>query len=267
MTAFMQQVMAKDMVLLKAQYRDEMEAARLTGITSGMNFFFTTVVPGGFATSPGWTRFTFKTTDLQSHADSTYTNKRWNVSGGASWLGIFGGRGGAESESAHQEFNSKLSSDQFDLSFEITEVPIVRGWFKPDYFFSRTWRFDPSNPELNSELLSDGGTPPKGMMPAYPTAIVFIRNLKLSLGHSESFQTFVSDAKKSSQGGDGYVRFGPFFLGGGGKNMSSTDSSKRDWGFKSDEQGITVSGIQAAGFRCHVIPKRPDPLPTIKDWA
>jgi len=245
-----------------------MERGRQTGITSGMDFYFTTLLPGNFARSSGWTGFTFKSTDVQSRANSTYANKRWNVSGGASWLGIFGGKGGAGSAVAHQEFNSKLSADEFDLSFEITEVPIERSWFKPSSFNNHAWRFDESNPTLRNELLSEGGSPPKGMMPAYPTHIVFVRNLKLKLGRSESFQNFVRDIKSAQQGGDGYVRFGPFFLGGGGKNMSSTESSTRDWGFSSEEQGITALGMQIAGFRCHALAKKcPDPLPSITSWA
>jgi hypothetical protein len=267
MSAFISQVSQRDLTLLKAQYLDDLERGRLTGITSGMDFYFTSLVPGNFARSTGWTGFTFASSDLQSHSGSSYANKRWNVSGGATWLGIFGGKAAAESTTSHREFNSKLNTDEFSLSFEITEVPIDRSWFRPSFLISHTWRFDPSNPDLKSDLLSDGGAPPRGMLPAYPTAIVFIRNLKLKLGHSETFQKFVSDAKSASQGGDGYLHFGPFFLGGGGKNMSAEGSSTRDWGFTSDDQGMTVPGMQIAGFRCHVLPKSPEPSPSITEWA
>ena len=192
---------------------------------------------------------------------STYTNKRWNVSGGASWLGIFGGKGGAESTSTHQEFTSKLSTDEFGPAFEITKIPFVRSWLPLAFLNSQTWRFDPGNPELKGDLLSDGGAPPKGLMAAIPMEMVVVQNLELKLGHSELFQNFVRDTKNASQGGDGYVRFGPFFLGGGGKNMSSTELSTRDWEFKSTEQGMFVPGMQIAGFQCYVFDEaRPAPL-------
>jgi hypothetical protein len=268
MSAFIDQVGQRDLTLLKAQYRDDFERARMTGITSGMDYYFTSLAPSNFARSPGWTKFTFKSTDMQSHGSSTYANKRWNLSGGASWLGIFGGRGGAESTSSHQEFTSTLNSDEFELSFEITQVPIIRSWLGLGFLNSKTWRFDPGNPELKGELLSDGGAPPKGLMTAIPMAMVVVQNLELKLGHSESFQNFVRDTKNSSQGGDGYVRFGPFFLGGGGKNMSSTESTTRDWGFKQTEQGISAPGMQVAGFQCHVFDEaRPAPLDSITEWV
>jgi hypothetical protein len=268
MGAFIDQVGQRDLTLLKAQYRDDFERARMTGITSGMDYYFTTLVPGNFARSSGWTKFTFKSTDMQSHGSSTYTNKRWNVSGGASWLGIFGGKGGAESSSSHQEFNSTLSTDEFELSFEITKLPICRDWLSLAFLNCRTWRFDPGNPELKGDLLSDGGAPPKGLMAAIPMEAVFVRQLEFKLGHSESFQNFVRDTKNATQGGDGYVRFGPFFLGGSGKNMSSTESSTRDFGFKQTAQGMSVPGMQVAGFQCYVFDEaRPAPLDSITEWV
>jgi hypothetical protein len=57
--AFIDQVTQRDMSLLKAEYRDDLEKARLTGLASGGDFYYTSLVPAGFVTSGGWTKFSF----------------------------------------------------------------------------------------------------------------------------------------------------------------------------------------------------------------
>jgi hypothetical protein len=61
------------------------------------------------------------------------------------------------------------------VSFEYRSVALVRPWFRPNAITSRVWRS--TDPEL---LLSNGATPPTGACPAYVTAAVFIRNLKIT---------------------------------------------------------------------------------------
>jgi hypothetical protein len=29
---------------------------------------------------------------------------------------------------------------------------------------------------------------------------------------------------------------------------------------------MVVPGMQVVGYKCHIIPKRPDPLPSITEW-
>ncbi len=58
------------------------------------------------------------------------------------------------------------------LSFQFCSAGLVRPWFHSEVFSSRFWKFaDPTS------QLSDGGTPPKGLWPAYVTAVVFARNI------------------------------------------------------------------------------------------
>lgn len=266
--AFIDQVMSRDLTLLKQAYRDDMEKARLTGIVSGSDFYYSSLVPGNFATSSGWTKFSFKSGDMQSRSTSSYQNKRWNVSGGASYLGIFGGKAGRSESSSREEFTSTMSSSDFSLEFEIAQLQICRPWLHQSFMQSQSWRFDPANAELQGDVLSDGGAPPRGMLPAYPTSIVFVRNLQMSLGNSESFYNYLNEKKSSSTSAGGYVSFGPFFLGGTGGNMSSTDGSTRDRGYTFDRNGISVAGMQIAGFKCAVNDQRmPNPLQTIENWV
>ena len=183
--AFIDQVMQRDMSLLKQQYRDELQNARLTGLASGSDFFYTSLLPASFATATGWTQFTFSSGDFQRYSNSSYSSSKWQAQGGGGWLGVFGGVGAAGKSQSQQEYNGGFNLDSFKLSFEIGQALISRPWFKASFINSKTWRFDQNNPETKSEMLSDGSTPPKGLMPAYPTAILFIRNLNLQMDHSE----------------------------------------------------------------------------------
>jgi hypothetical protein len=100
-------------------------------------------------------------------------------------------------------------------------------------------------------------------MPAYATTAIFVRKLALSFGERSGFSDFVRDARSSSAHAGGYVSFGPFFLGGSYSRQSASGSSSRDWGYKEQNNGIAVDGMQIIGFKCHVMPKSPDPDPNI----
>ena len=265
-SAFIDQVMQRDMALLKQQYRDELQNARITGLASGSDFFYTSLLPASFATASGWTQFSFSSGDFQRYSNSNYSCSRWKAQGGGGWLGVFGGGGGASGSESRSEYNSRFNLDTFSLSFEIGQAIISRPWFKPSFINSKSWRFDQNNPEVRGEVLSDGAVPPKGLMPAYPTAIIFIRNLNLNFGHSEGFQSFMAEHTSSSAGGGGYVNFGPFHAGGSYSRTSAHGSTQSSRGYSWDNQGMHVPGMQVIGYKCHVLPKSPDPLPSIQKW-
>jgi hypothetical protein len=264
--AFIDQVQARDMSLLKAQYKDDLEKARLTGLASGSDFFFTSLVPGSFATSTGWTRFGFSSGDYSSRSSSSFSYDQWSASAGGGFLGIFGGQGSASSTDSRSEYHGSFNSDYFKLSFEICQVPIVRPWFKTAFLVSKTWRFDQSNPDVKGQLLSNGSAPPKGLLPAYPTSAVFVRKLSMAFGQSQGFSNFISQYRSSSGGGGGFVSFGPFFLGGSASHTSRQGYTNRDWGYSWDGQTMNVDGMQIVGFKCHVLPKSPSPDPSINAW-
>jgi hypothetical protein len=140
------------------------------------------------------------------------------------------------------------------------QVPIIRPWFKTPFLTSKAWKLDHGNPEVQSkgEVLSDGNMPPDGIMPGYPTAIIFIRNLRLNFGNATGSMSanFNSHSTQASAG------WGPFSVKG---NYAHQDSH-REQHAKSDSQGITVEGMQIIGFNCHVLPKSPNPLPNITNW-
>jgi hypothetical protein len=270
-SAFIDQVMQRDMALLKQEYRDDLEKARITGKDTGSDFFFTSLVPGNFARSSGWTNFEFSSGDLQSHSSSNFSTSKWQTSGGGSFWGIVHARasGGKTRELARHE--NKFSSDVFNCSFQICQVPIVRPWFKSAFLLSKAWRFDQNDPLAKIEVVSSGlngnGKAPTGKMPAYPTSAIFVRNLKIVLGHSEGFDEFVSEKTTSEAGGGGYLTFGGLFAGGNYSRSSTNGSTDRKWGYSWKNQTLCVDGMQLAGLKCHILPKSPDPLPGITQWV
>ena len=60
------------------------------------------------------------------------------------------------------------------VTLEYTNVAVVRPWFRPEFFASRTWRF--SNPTV----VSNGGRPRQGMVPGYITSILAARNITVT---------------------------------------------------------------------------------------
>jgi hypothetical protein len=92
------------------------------------------------------------------------------------------------SEGAPGEMLSRLSFGLGDvdpsidsLSFEFSSATIIRPWLKKEAFETRFWKF--SDP---SKVLSDGAMPASGICPAYVTAVVFARNLKITKSSSSS---------------------------------------------------------------------------------
>jgi hypothetical protein len=264
--AFIDQVMLRDMALLKQQYRDELDKARLTGLASGSDFFYTSLIPGNFAKSSGWTEFRFTSADLQTHTASTFSTKKWQANAAGGFLGVFGGTGGAGASSSRVEFKGSFDSANVGLYFEIAQVPIVRPWFKPQFLLSRSWRFDQGSAEAKDQVVSDGQLPPKGMLPAYPTSVILIRGLKLTVGHASGFREFVTEHTTKSAGGKGYVSLGSLHVGGAydrtAAKGSTTQNREQHW----DGQELSIDGMQIVGYKCHLMPRSPNPLPTIDKW-
>ncbi|HEY7269906.1 MAG TPA: hypothetical protein VH951_08770, partial [Dehalococcoidia bacterium] len=63
-----------------------------------------------------------------------------------------------------------------ELSFEFRSVKVARHWFRPEVFSSRSWRLPGG-----ARPLSDGASPPSGRWPAYVAALVFARNIQVTM--------------------------------------------------------------------------------------
>jgi hypothetical protein len=264
--AFIDQVMQRDMSLLKQEYRDNLEKARLTGMASGSDFYFASVVPGNFMEASGWTNFGFSSSDFNNSSNSSYGFSQSSTSLGGGYLGIFGGGGSANSAQGSRDATVRFSSDNFAMSFSITQVPIVMKWLETAFLLSKCWRFDQGNPDAKGQMVSDGGKPPKGLIPAYPTSLICIKDLSLCFAKSSGFEEMHSSWQSSSASGGGYLMFGPFHLGGSHGRSSSSGQRSSQYHYDSETQTMTVPGAQVIGFKCHILPKSPDPNSSITQW-
>ena len=264
--AFIDQVMQRDMALLKQQYRDDLEKARLTGLASGSDFYYSSVVPGNFMNASGWTEFGFTSSDFNSGSSSSYSFSRSSTTAGGGWLGIFGGGGSASSAGGASQSHVQFDSAHFSMSFKITQVPIVRPWFKTSFLVSKLWRFDQNNPQSKSEVVSDGGKPAKGLIPAYPTSLICIKDLSLCFAKSSGFEDAQQSWQRSSASGSAAVAFGPFHFGGSHGRSSGSGQRSSQYHYDSQTQTMRVPGAQVIGFKCHILPKSPDPNSSITQW-
>ena len=268
MAAYIAQVMQRDMKLLKAEYEQDLQNATLTGISSGQDFYYTSLAPADFATSLGWSTFTFNVGDFSSYSNSTFNASGWSATEAGSFMGLFGGAATESASQSRTQCNSGFSSKNLAISFSICQVPIVRAWFKDAFLLSKCWRFDQTNPDYKNLLISDAGSPPTGYIPAYPTTVVFIKDLSLSLDQSSGAAQFIQQQQQSSQSGGGVVSLGFLNLGGSASHYSSSGYSSRNYTASWNDQGMTVPGMQIAGFKCHVInTKTPSPDPSITAWV
>lgn len=264
--AFINQVMARDLAMLKQQYEQDLANATLTGISSGSDFLYTALAPGDFVQSGGWSTFTFNSGDFSQYRNSSFNNSGWSVAASGGFFGI-GASGGASGSQSRSQFAAGFDLDSFSLSFSICQIPIIRAWFKDAFLMSKSWRFDQTNPDTKSLLLSDGGSPPKGFLPAYPTAVVFIKDLVLGIRKDSAAGQYITQTSASSQGGGVSVGFGPFSFGGSASHYSSSGYSSQNINSHWDDQGLKVDGIQIAGFKCHILTSKcPSPDPSITKW-
>lgn len=266
--AFIDQIMQRDMTLLKQHYWETLEKSTLTSLVSGANFPFTTVIPANFAESTGWTRFTFNSSQYDDKMISNVHNHSVKVDQSSkSWFHKQHYSYGKKNNTQTLETTFNLS--QIKVSFEICQVNIVRPWFKPAFLNSKYWRFDPNNVLLKGKMLSTGGNKPQGLMPAYPTAMILVRNLVIDFGEQSAASDFMHKFEETSHEGGVGVNIGMFGIGASA-DFKYLDNNEHDEAENKVHQvgsAIQVPGMQIIGYRCHVLGTSPDPNPDIKNWS
>ena len=265
--AYIDQVMQRDMSMLKQQYRETLDRSLITGLVSGTEFPLTTVSPANFATSSGWTSFTFSQSQYNDKTTSDVHNNSIKVDQTSkSWFHKQHYSYGKTHNTQELDMNFDMSS--LKISFKICQVNIVRPWFKPAFFNSKYWRFDESNPVLKGQMLSTGGAKPTGLLPAYPTAMLLVKDLVFDFGSAESAQKFMHQYDETTHEAGVGCSIG-FFGIGASANVSYMDNKTHDESenhIRQNGSAIEIPGMQIIGYRCHVLDVSPDPHPSIKNW-
>jgi len=219
----------------------------------GYPFFPSTILPGAFARSSGWTRYSQR--NLTRRVQSSTTSHSGGGTAGLN-LGFFsiGGSGGG----SRREHNVQINRDDFGLEFEYTQVEISRPAFNPNFFLSRGWKPRDSFIRDYQPLHSDGEDVPTGALVGYPTKALFIRNLRI---YSSSLASAMESVQSTAHGG-GFVGIGPFVAGG----RYAHSSRRHESNFSLDTAGITVHGLQLVAFVSALFPYSANPNPDVQNW-
>ncbi|PGM06396.1 hypothetical protein [Bacillus thuringiensis] len=251
-TSYIDQVTSKSMVLYKQDLINKYKSGLLTSPVDGAgDFHYTTLLPGNFATSPGWTRFTFYEGDFETHYDKQ--TSQWS-GGGSARFGFFSV--GGQASGSKIEISEEQKSTNFRAEMEFVQIPICRPWFDPGFFSMKAWTLDQLWDLNFDKKVSDGGEKPVGRLVAYPITALFVRNVKFTFDEADSQMQYLNS---QIQGG-GRVGWGPFSIRG----SYSRGHESRDFNAHSEGGSIVIDGIQLIGFINNIIPKSPDPNPNIK---
>lgn len=60
------------------------------------------------------------------------------------------------------------------ITLEYNDVPILRPWFHPEFFDSRSWKM------ADKSVVSNGATPRAGLIPAYVTSVLAVRSIAVT---------------------------------------------------------------------------------------
>lgn len=258
--AYIDQIQARDLSLLKAEYKDLLERLRLSNPDTLEEFYYTTLTPASFATSSGWTEFSFKSSEKSTsdRTDKSSQSSSWGASGGVNAGSIFSTSASysTNKDTSTTDILGKVGKKEFTCSFEVAQVRIVRPWMKESFLNSKYWRFAEKD---TTECISDGNTPPDGLMPAYPTSMIVVRNVTISFDKSVDLKSVWEEEVKSSREAKAKIKI-LCFDASGNYSRENADSVSGDCGvtFK-DKSSITIPGMQVIGFNCHVLDKTPDP--------
>lgn len=271
-TAAISQMEQRDFMLAKEECWKALERSLCTGISSGSDFYFTTLSPASFMRSGGWTRISFNQTDYTSENIEKTKNHGLHADTNAKVSGIFTG---IEAKYSHDEADHRQSLDasfdlsNFEISFDVCQVNIVRPWFKPTFLNSQYWRFDQGNVITKDQVLSDGKS--KGLLPAYPTSIVFIRNVEIDFGSETNTKNFLHTFKEKQDGGGMQASTNFLFVNASaGFNVASTDQNTEDKvDIETHIKGnkLTIPGTQIIGYCCHRLGICPNPHSEITEWV
>jgi hypothetical protein len=212
----------------------------------------TQMAPGNFfSNGAGWPEFKFEHTQV-NHFESHKTSQ-WDSQASLAWKLSFSGNGAGTTTS-----NTIVDhTDKFTFRCSLAQVPLIRPWFDTTFLESRAWKFGPAAIDMTE--LSNGASPPQGLLVAYPTSVIFARDLTIDFAelHDET-----SELNKTIKAG-GKAGWGLFNLSGSYQRDSQTKQVQSTI----TEEGLKVSGLQILGFRCRLLKKSPDPLPSIQNWV
>ena len=217
--AAIDQLQGRSPLLAWRQWKEEFRLAQRTD-PDGEDFWLTPLQPASIRESGDtgpWTRFTI-TYPVASGNDSP---------------------DGVEELVSRRE-GRRPSPPVIHFSGELMRGEIIRPWLNPGLFRSPFWRWT-----TNREPLSDGQTPPRGTLVAYPTAVVLARDLEI--------QVLPKPRKGEEQDAEAEKPAPP----------PGTPPPNHGTGTDDGCNSLRFDGVQIIGFICRLLPRSPDPNPAL----
>lgn len=242
----------------KQKLKEALENARKSDPETNSSYYYTELFPSDFVISDkGWTQFAFDSKDFagKKDGDSKGGGFGTNVDGTALMffdpiVGVIGSLtkvgGNFSKESGHS--NENIDMSDLYVEFKIARATIDRPWFNTSFFEMNNWKLSEEAPEkMVSEGVVDGLPSLKGMLPYYPTEVIFAKDIVIRCKDLTKSDSVI---KKSISGHAGISLFG-FHIGGSGKHSSyKTESS-----IHQEEGMLKIDGMQIIGSLIKVVPK------------
>lgn len=251
---YLSEIEEKHMLVIKKRLQSEFRNSQRTRILDYINYSPSIPIPAGaMKEASKWPAITLS--EKEVHTDYSSTVHRWSAALGFS-LGIFsiGGHGAG----SHKRVKSSIDISNLTISFKVGKIRVERGWFNGAFVESKYWKLHENSPQvLNGDIISDGQG--KGLMPSIVTELIIAKDVYMNFGDSKSSYEFAKD----TVGAGGAIGIGPFVIGG--RYGYEHQEAQSDYSFKG--KGLFSPCAYIIGYKCHIIPKSPDPNPSITKWT
>lgn len=224
----------------------------------GTSYYKTLTYPQykDWGSDQGWT--TYKLSDSEVEALKTQTTRDAGIKGGYN-AGLWKVSASASYKSNNE--NAKTTVKSLSIEMQVKAVNIYRPWMEALVFKSRSWRFNPTTSSLNrvseGDLAAYAGMSPTQlpMMPLVPVRMILAKGIKFKGQFSQEEKSLFERSIKTKAS----VSYGPFSVSG-----HYNQDDKRDYfSAKMSDAGIEAPDIQIIGFICDVVPKSPNPDPSL----
>ncbi|MDD2313815.1 MAG: hypothetical protein WCR50_02965 [Proteiniphilum sp.] len=252
---YLSEIEEKHMLVIKKRLQSEFRNSQRTRILDYINYSPSIPIPAGvMKESKNWP--TIVLNEREFSLDSSSTTHKWKAGLGLN-LGIFsiGARGGGE----HQNRESEIDMSNVYISFKLGKVRVERGWFSQEFVESKYWKLHENSPqELNGDTISTGNDK-DGLMPSIITELIIAKEVIMRFGDSTTNTKFTKDYVNAG----GVIGIGPFVLGGG----YSYENQESHIDASSKGKDLLSPGCYIIGYKCHIVPKSPNPNPAITKWT
>lgn len=251
---YLSEIEEKHMLVIKKRIQGEFRNSQRTRVIDYINYSPSMpIAANALKVSKNWPTFTIYEGD--SHRDYSNTINNWKAGAGFS-LGLFSI--GASNKGKTERKSLKTDFSNIKIGFKLGKVRVERGWFNGDFVESKYWKLHESSPQtLNGDIISDGKG--KGLMPAIVTELIIAKDVNLDF--SENSTAF--SAAKTTVNSGAAVGIGPFVFGGSHGYENQNSQTSAEWSGKK----LKSDGIYIIGYKCHIIPKSPNPNPAITKWT